>query len=132
MTRAFLAASVLLLASCGTSEQPATPVATEAEPPAVEANAVDGGPVAGTYEVTSAKGDKQTIMLNADGTGTSTDAAGKTNNITYTGGTADEPYCETMEGDSDDTCYNEVMKDGVWSATNPEDPTDTWTVKRAS
>ena len=127
---AFLAGA---LAACGDAAEEADDTATEEAAPAeTAALALDGGPFAGVYEVTSADG--ATVMtetVNADGTVTNV-MGEETRTGTWTS-TGPDNYCATYEGDTEASCYTETMSaDGVWSAVNVNDPEDAWTVKRVS
>lgn len=127
-----VACAALALAACSGADEAAEPAAEEtAVVEEAAATAVDGGPVAGTYEVTGPNGEMNTVVLSADGTAVYTAADGTVTNGTYTGGTATEPYCVTMEGETEADCFAEAITDGVWTATNQADPEDVWTVVRA-
>jgi hypothetical protein len=120
------------LAACSGAEEPAPEeTVTEAAAP----TAPDGGTVAGVYEVTGPDGTVLTQTVNADGTLVTTTAEGETIEGTYTGGAGGEPFCITQpndEGVAETSCYTEVIADGVWTATNTDDPEDVWTIVRQS
>ena len=125
--------ALFALSACSQAEEPAPEeAATEAAAP----TAPDGGTLAGVYEVTGPDGTVLTQTVNADGTVTSMSADGATVAGTYTGGAGGEPYCITQpndEGAQETACYVEVIgEDGVWTATNRDDPEDIWTVVRVS
>jgi len=124
-------AAALSLGAC--SEPAEVPEAEPAEDTAMAETgplAVDGMPVPGDYTVTMADGTTMSVSLTEDGTAIYTDADGTETMATYTGGTADEPYCVTVEGDEEPSCYSEQMVDGVWTATSVDDPEITATVTR--
>lgn len=127
---AFIAA--FALAACSGAEEPAP---EETAVAVAEPTAPDGGTVAGVYEVTGPDGQVLTQTVNADGTVITTSADADPVEGTYTGGGGGEPFCITQpneEGAAETACYNEVITDGVWTATNSDDPEDVWTVVRTS
>jgi len=129
MRKLILLAPLALMAACSQSEP--APEPTEEAPPAETAVlAIDGMPLTGTYEVTSADG--ATVLretVNADGTVVVVEGD-ETTNGTWTS-TGPDNYCITYEGDAEPTCYAETLsEDGVWSAVNVQDPEEVWTVKR--
>lgn len=92
--------------------------------------ATDGGPVTGTFEVTSADGVVLTQTTAADGTLSTTGADGKAVKGTYT---QDSPnrFCVTNDGETDATCFMETIDaQGLWKAVNEVDSKDVWTVRR--
>lgn len=116
--------AVITLAACSGGEK--APVAEEAAAP----TAMDGGPAAGKFTVTSADGTVLTQILLEGGTQVTTDADGKSVNGQYTLETP-ERYCRLDDGDADWTCYAEaIAEDGTWTATNEADPEEVWTVVR--
>lgn len=131
MKKLILLAPLALIAACSQSE-PAPEPTEEAAPAETAVMAIDGMPLAGVYEVTSADGATVlTETVNADGT-VSTVEGGETRTGTWTS-TGPDNYCVTYEGDAEPSCYAEAMSaDGVWSAVNVNDAEDAWTVKRVS
>lgn len=124
------AAGTLALAAC--SEPAETPAETVVETEAAEAApmAVDGQPVAGDYTVTAADGSTMSVTLTEDGKATYTNADGEVSTGTYTGGTAEEPYCVTSDESGNQACYAQSMVDGVWTSTAVDDPESVGTVTR--
>jgi hypothetical protein len=91
--------------------------------------AVDGKPVAGVFEVTSADGRMViTQTINADGTLTTVEAD-ETRPGRWTS-TGPGNLCVTMDGQDAPTCYKETVTDGVYSSVNEANARDAWTVKR--
>jgi uncharacterized lipoprotein NlpE involved in copper resistance len=114
-----------------TDEAAADDAAAEAEAPEETASvAADGGPSAGTYEVTKADGSVHTYVANADGTFEYTNADGTTVTGTWR---QDGPnrWCDTPEG-GEEVCFTETMVDGVYTSVSETDPTDTSTIRRVS
>ena len=121
----------LCLAACSGSEQ-ATEEATSDEAPAAEAapTAFDGGSTIGTFEAVSTDGTVLKQTTAEDGTIVSVNGEGASVPGTYTMG--DGKFCITNEGEDGPACftYSDLNDDGSWTATNVDDPTDAWTVRR--
>jgi len=130
MRKILIAASILALAACSQAEAP-EPVEEEVvEAPA----AIDGGPLAGSYN--SVDGDGQTAVwaLAEDGTFTLSAEGVDPVSGTYTNTSGDEgdTFCADPEGDdAAETCWaiSTPAEDGSWTAT-AEDGT-VLTVSRA-
>lgn len=109
-------ASIALLAACGAkTDTTAEAITTDA---ATESVAAAETPAAGTYDVTNPDGSKGTTTLNADGTYTDADAAGK---VIAKGKYAikDGKTCFAADGGKED-CYTESARaaDGSFTATD--------------
>jgi hypothetical protein len=125
MNKLVLLAPLALVAACSQSEP-----APEATAGAQSAGlAVDGKPAVGTFEITASDGRRFTQVVASDGTYTST-----TGDTTIKGTwSAPGPgrFCETEEGAAEAVCYDEVITpEGAWTASNPADPSATYTIKR--
>jgi len=114
-----ISASILALAACSQAEAP-EPVEEEA----VEAApaAVDGGPLAGSYNTVDADGQAAVWALAEDGTFTLSAEGVDPVSGTYTNTSGDEgdTFCADPEGDdAGETCWaiSEPAEDGSWTAT---------------
>lgn len=120
MKKIVLAASILGLAACSQPEE-AAPVEEEEVVEAAPA-AVDGGPLAGSYNTVDADGQSAIWSLAEDGTFTLT-AEGVdpvTGTYTNTSGEDGDTFCANPEGDdTDETCWTISVpaEDGSWTAT---------------
>lgn len=97
-----LAAASVLLAACGTAEEPAEPV----EPVDASLQSTAMGDLSGTYEIAMPDGTVTLQTINADGTYVETTPQGA-----RTGGGAwrigeDGQMCFDPEGDDGETCYS--------------------------
>ena len=125
-------ASVAVLAACQQAEAPAEEAVEEvAEAP----TAVDGGPLAGTYNAVDSNGGAATWTLAEDGTFTLTaDGADPVSGtFTNTPGDVGATFCVDPEGDeAGETCFaiGEPVEDGSWTATDPDG--NVMTVTRAA
>ncbi len=128
MKKFILIASIAALAACSkpAEKAPDTAAPTEAAAAASEPTLAD---LAGTYEVTDAKGGKLTSVINADGSYVDTDSAGK--QIKGTFARKDGKDCFDPEGDAPEECYvsGEPGADGTFTSTGPN---GTVTVKKTS
>lgn len=126
---AFIA--IFALAACSQAEE-AAPVAEEtAAAPAVAAvMAADGNPPAGTYEITSADGEVMTLVVNADGTYTNTNAEGAVATGTWTLDPPDN-WCSKLDAEETSNCFKETVDEaGVWTSVNVNDPSESSTIAR--
>jgi hypothetical protein len=124
--------TLLTLNACSGPEKSKEPTSENAAriAPVTGPKATDGGPVVGTFEVTSADGVVLTQTTAADGTVTTTDADGKTVNGKYTQNSPNR-FCITNDGETEATCFMEMLSaEGVWTAVNEIDAKDIWTVRR--
>ena len=90
----------------------------------------DGGPPEGVFEAVSSEGVVLTQTANSDGSISSVDGEGNAVSGTYT--MTEDRFCITNEGDEGPACfaYSDLQDDGSWTATNEDDASDVWTVKR--
>jgi len=132
MMRTISIGLALCLAACSGSEQ-ATEATTD-EAPAAEAapTAFDGGPTVGTFEAVSTDGTVLKQTTADDGTIVSVNGEGVSVPGTYTMG--DGKFCITNEGEDGPACftYSDLKDDGSWIATNEDDASDVWTVRRVA
>ncbi len=129
MKKLILIAGIATLAACSKPE-PAPEAPVEAAAPATAQMEIDGKPMTGTFDISSADG-KQTMVqtVNEDGTVVSVEGD-KTTNGTWTS-TGPGNFCITNEGEAQASCYTTtVAEDGVMTSTNDADSADVWTVKR--
>lgn len=125
------ATCALALSACSEpAEVPEAEPAAETEVADAAPMAVDGMPVAGDYVIEGGDGSTINVTLTEDGKAIYTDADGTEMTATYTGGTADEPYCVTGDESGDTSCYAQSMVDGVWTTTSVDDPEMTATITR--
>jgi len=131
MRKILISASILALAACSQAEEPA-PVEEEevVEAPA----AIDGGPLAGSYNTVDADGQSAIWELAEDGTFTLT-AEGVdpvTGTYSNTSGDDGDTFCADPDGDeAGETCWAISVpgEDGSWTAT--ADDGSVLTVNRA-
>ncbi len=125
------AIAAFTLTGCSQNEEPAPePMDTEAAEAETVATAPDGGPAYGMFEVTSADGATVIMQdIREDGTVTNTIEGTEPTEGTWTTD-GDGNFCLTMAGETETTCYADTVTDGVWTATNIADETDSWTVVR--
>lgn len=126
------AIGTLTLAACSQPAETPDETVTETEVAETATIAVDGQPLAGSYSVTGADGSTASVTLTEDGKATYTAADGTVSTGTYTGGTAEEPYCVTGDESGNTSCYTQSMVDGVWTSTSVEDPERVGTVTRVA
>ena len=120
---------MVLVACSGAEEATLEPMAAESDAGAVQMT-YDGGPVVGVYEAVSTEGIVLTQDTKADGTIATVDGDGNASNSTYT--FENDRFCITSEGAADAACYaySDLQDDGSWTATNVDDASDVWTLKR--
>jgi len=134
MMRLNILCLALSLVACSQAEQEPTEQADQVAPADSSANlsqvAFDGGPNVGVFKAISKEGVVLTQTASADGKIVSVDGDGNSVNGTYTMG--DGRFCITNEGEDGPSCftYSDLKDDGSWTATNVDDPTDSWTVSR--
>ena len=127
MKRAIFLAPVALLVACSQSE-PAPAPAEEAAPATEVPLAVDGKPAPGTYEITLANGFVETYVAAPDGTFTSTLDE---NEFKGTWTVEGDQWCSKEEGVEEPFCFTETIdENGVWTAVNNANSSDTSTIKR--
>lgn len=123
-------AAALALGACGEAEVDQEPVVEETVAAVEPAGpmALDGGPMEGTYRITT-DGQEYTQVVRADGTTTMTGADGVAMNGTWRSD-ASNHWCETFEG-AEEACYTETIDEaGVWSSQNLTDPEDRSIIER--
>ncbi len=125
MKRLLIVASCLAIAACG---EAAAPVEEEAAVEEVAAEvaeapaAVDGGPLAGSYNTVDADGQSAVWTLAEDGTFTLAAEGVDPVSGTYTNTTGEDgdTFCADPEGDeAGETCWaiSTPAEDGSWTAT---------------
>ena len=131
MRKILISASILALAACSQAEEPA-PVEEEevVEAPA----AIDGGPLAGSYNTVDADGQSAIWELAEDGTFTLTAEGVDPVTGTYTNSSGEDgdTFCADPDGDeAGKTCWAISVpgEDGSWTAT--ADDGSVLTVNRA-
>lgn len=126
--------SAIALAACNSAEDAATDEAAteEAVVEEVASTAADGGPSAGTYEVTDADGTVNTYVANEDGTFVFSNADGE--QIATGTWRQDGPnrWCDTAEGEEEECYIESVDENGVYNSVNENDPEETSTIVRIS
>jgi len=118
MKKILISASILALAACSQPEEPAPIEEEVAEAPA----AVDGGPLAGSYNTVDADGQSAVWTLAEDGTFTLAAEGVDPVSGTYTNTTGEDgdTFCADPEGDeAGETCWaiSTPAEDGSWTAT---------------
>lgn len=110
-------ASIVLLAACSEPEAPAPEPTEEA---AAAPTAIDGGPVAATYNVEGPDGAASVWILAEDGTFTLTSEGVDPVMGTYT--LEGDLFCADPEGeDTAAVCYTQAIgEDGTWTSTDPD------------
>ena len=117
MRKLVVIASIAVLAACSEPEAPAPEPTEEA---AAAPTAVDGGPVAGTYNVEGPDGTASVWTLAEDGTFTLT--AEGVDPVTGTYTSEGDQFCADPEGeDRPAVCYTQTIgEDGSWTSTDPD------------
>lgn len=117
MRKAFALAAVLVLAACSKEEAPAPEPTEEA---AAAPTAIDGGPIAATYNVEGPDGVASVWTLAEDGTFTLTSEGVDPVTGTYT--SEGDQFCADPEGEeAAQVCYTQaIAEDGTWTSTDPE------------
>lgn len=121
---------LILLASCATlwacaesaTEEAAEEVAEESEEAVEDAMmAPDGGPIAGSYEVTLEDGTVYTTTIADDGTYMQVMADGTTNSGTMMMQDEDTACFDDAADEEGPICYDSTIgEDGTWTSTGPE------------
>ncbi|MFB0613171.1 hypothetical protein [Aurantiacibacter poecillastricola] len=134
--RKFALIAVFALTACAEPATDETMVEEEvaAEEPAPEpaeevAMAVDGMPMAGTFEITNADGETYTQVVNEDGTYTNTMADGSVVDGMWSSESPDQ-WCGALEGEGVECSTEMVDENGVWTSTSNDDPEDVTTIVR--
>ncbi len=129
MKKLIACAAVIALAGCGGEAEPEaeTPEMEAPEQAATEdvARAIDGGPLAGTYDTVDVDGNESVWTLNDDGTFTLETAGEDPVSGTYTNVVNDDggTFCADPEGEeAGETCFaiSQPGEDGTWTATDPD------------
>lgn len=124
MRKLLTLASVLALAACSEAEAPAPEPTEEA---AMAPTAIDGGPVAATYNVVGPDGAASVWILAEDGTFTLT--AEGVDPVTGTYTLVGDVFCADPVGeDTAAICYTQaIAEDGTWTSTDPDGAASTVT-----
>ena len=122
MKKLIALAAIAALAACGDREAEA-PAAEETTAAADTTTAAAEGTQPGTYTVKMADGSTGTTVINADGTYTDTDSAGKVMKGTFA--RKDGKDCFDPEGDEAEQCWTVGVAgaDGSFTATAPDGKT---------
>lgn len=117
MRKTLALAGILVLAACSKAEAPAPEPTEEA---AAAPTAIDGGPLAATYNVEGPDGAASVWTLAEDGTFTLT--AEGVDPVTGTYTSEGDQFCADPEGeDAGQVCYTQAIgADGTWTSTDPE------------
>ena len=117
MRKTLALAGILVLAACSEAEAPAPEPTEEA---AAAPTAIDGGPIAATYNVEGPDGAASVWTLAEDGTFTLT--AEGVDPVTGTYTSEGDQFCADPEGeDAGQICYTQAIgADGAWTSTDPE------------
>ncbi len=122
MKKIAIVASMAVLAACTNAEEEAAP-AEEATEAVVEAAplAPDGGPFAGTFELTDEEGNTYQAVMNADGTFSVDNVEGGVNTGTYE--VNETGFCavsDNEEGNTGCIVSGEADADGSWVNTSDD------------
>ncbi|MFZ9396098.1 MAG: hypothetical protein ACO25F_08580 [Erythrobacter sp.] len=119
MQKIILLTSILALAACAKPAEEAPAPAAE-ETASAAPTAVDGGPVAGTYNVEGPDGAASVWALAEDGTFTLT--AEGVDPVTGTYTSEGDTFCADPEGEeAAEVCYKQAIgDDGTWTSTDPD------------
>ena len=119
----------IALAACSGAERSDAP-ATEPKVLAT-ANALDGGPRTGTFEISNDEGLLTTVTLNADGTANYVDADGTRWSAKHRWDEENGDFCRTRDGETEEVCWSHYVDEyNVWRATNIADESQKMTIKR--
>ena len=118
-----------LMACSGAEQAPEDVMVAEIAEDTAQAT-YDGGPVEGVFKAVSSEGAVLTQTTNSDGSILSVDDEGNSVNGTYI--MSDDRFCITSEGEDSPACYvySDLQDDGSWTATNENDGSDIWTLRR--
>lgn len=127
MKKLILLAGAATLAAC-TPNEGADAEEEEVDETAMEETAMeeaalapDGGPIAGTYEVTPEEGESWTTVIAADGSYTSTYADGTVESGTMAMQDEDTACFDNAADEEGPVCSDSSFgEDGTWTASNPE------------
>ncbi len=124
-----------VLAGCDNAAEEAAPEDATTEEEVVEEVAsvsADGGPSAGTYEVTQADGTTFTYTANPDGTFVVVDADGAEVETGTWRQDGPNRWCDAADGEEEECYIEQVDENGVYTSTSESDPEDMSTIVRVS
>ena len=129
------ATASFVLAGCEEAAEEAAPEDSTTEEAATEEVAsvsADGGPSAGTFEVTQADGTTFTYTSNPDGTYVATSADGTETETGTWRQDGPNRWCDTATGEEEECYIEEVDENGVYTSTSEGNPEETSTIVRVN